>query len=181
MKTVHPKTSNAAIKVSHTIICDLLFADDCALNASTEQEMQQSMDKFSSAGRNFDLTISTKKTEVMHQPVPGKPYTKPDICVAGEELKVVDIFTYLGCTLSSVVNVDDEVNCRLAKASSAFGRLRRTMWECRELTKETKLRVSRATVLTALLYACESWTVYSRHGRKLNHFHISCLRRILRT
>jgi hypothetical protein len=23
--------------------------------------------------------------------------------------------------------------------------------------------------------------VYSRHGRKLNHFHISCLRRILRT
>ena len=34
-------------------------------------------------------------------------------------------------------------------------------------------------VLTVLLYACESWTVYSRHARKLNHFHTKCLRIIL--
>ena len=36
-----------------------------------------------------------------------------------------------------------------------------------------------AVVLTALLYACESWPVYSRHARKLNHFHTKCLRIIL--
>ena len=29
------------------------------------------------------------------------------------------------------------------------------------------------------VYACESWTVYSRHARKLNHFHIKCLRIIV--
>ena len=33
--------------------------------------------------------------------------------------------------------------------------------------------------MTTLLYGCESWTVYSRHARKLNHFHTVCLRRIL--
>ena len=36
-----------------------------------------------------------------------------------------------------------------------------------------------AVVLTVLLYACESWTVYSRHARKRNHFHSNCLRIIL--
>ena len=36
-----------------------------------------------------------------------------------------------------------------------------------------------AVVLTVLLYACESWTVYNRHARKLNHFHTKCLRIIL--
>ena len=36
-----------------------------------------------------------------------------------------------------------------------------------------------AVVLTVLLYACQSWTVYSRHARKLNHFHTQCLRIIL--
>ena len=33
--------------------------------------------------------------------------------------------------------------------------------------------------LTALLYTCESWTVYSLHARKLSHFHTKCLRIIL--
>ena len=37
-----------------------------------------------------------------------------------------------------------------------------------------------AVVLTVLLYACESWTVYSRQARNLNHFHSKCLRIILR-
>ena len=31
----------------------------------------------------------------------------------------------------------------------------------------------------ALLYACETWTVYSRHARKLNHFHTTRLRKVL--
>ena len=33
--------------------------------------------------------------------------------------------------------------------------------------------------MTSLLYACESWTVYQRHARKLNHFHTTCLRKLL--
>ena len=35
-----------------------------------------------------------------------------------------------------------------------------------------------AVLLTVLLYACEIWTVYSRHARKLNHVHTKCLRNI---
>ena len=34
-------------------------------------------------------------------------------------------------------------------------------------------------VMTTLLYGCETWTVYQRHAKKLNHFHTTCLRRIL--
>ena len=53
------------------------------------------------------------------------------------------------------------------------------MWDRRGISQETKLKVYMAVVLTVLLYACESWTVYSRHARKLNHFHRKCLRIIL--
>ena len=49
----------------------------------------------------------------------------------------------------------------------------------RGISQDTKLKVYMAVVLTVLLYACESWTVYSRHARKLNHFHTKCLRIIL--
>ena len=73
---------------------------------------------------DYDLTISIKKTEVVYQPAPGKPYKEPTITVKGQRLQVVDKFTYLGSTLSRVVQIDDEVNARIAKASAAYGRLR---------------------------------------------------------
>ena len=90
----------AKTKVSEDSINDLLFADDCALNATSEADMQDSADIFSEACTNFGLTISTKKTEVMHQPAPGKQYVEPNININGQRLNVVDKFTYLGSTLS---------------------------------------------------------------------------------
>nr|VZI45644.1 unnamed protein product [Spirometra erinaceieuropaei] len=38
----------------------------------------------------------------------------------------------------------------------------------------------KAVTLPTLLYGAETWTVYMRQARCLNHFHLSCLRRILR-
>ena len=45
-------------------------------NASSEAKVSQSCD-------NYDLTVSTKKTEVVHQPAPGKPHNEPAIAVNG--------------------------------------------------------------------------------------------------
>ena len=132
--------------------------------------MQHSLDKFSDACDNFGLTISTKKTEVMYQPAPGRPYTEPNISVNGQRLSVVDKFTYLGSTLSRTVTIDDEVNNRLAKASAAFGRLRKKCVCVRSISTESKIKVYKTVFLITLPYVSESWTVYKRHPKKLNHF-----------
>ena len=171
---------HAKSKVKMDCVRDLLFADDCALNASYEPEMQQSMDKFSSACDAFGLTISTKKTEVMYQPAPSKEYTESTITVNGEALKTVDKFTYLGSTLSRNVRINDEAVLRIAKASAAFGNLREKVWEREGLSIQTKLKVYKAVILPSLLYSCETWTVYSRHSKSLNSFHLKCLRKILK-
>ena len=141
--------------------------------------MQQCVNHFSRACCNFGFTISTKKTEVMHQPAPGMMYHEPHIFVNDEPLKATDSFTYMGSNLSREANIDVEVNNRLSKANSAFGRLRKKVWYRRGISQETKLKVYMAVGLTVLLYAFESWTVYSRHARKVNHFHTKCLRIIL--
>ena len=98
----------------------------------------------------------------------------------GQKLQVVDKFTYLGSTLSRAVHIDDEVTARTAKASVAFGRLRTNVWERNGIRLDTKLKVYKAVVLPTLLYACETWTVYQGHAKKLNHFHLSCLRKLLK-
>ena len=58
------------------------------------------MDQVSDSCDSYDLTISIKKTEVVYQPAPGKPYKEPTITVKGQGLQVVD-------TLSRVVHTDD--------------------------------------------------------------------------
>ena len=93
---------------------------------------------------------------------------------------MVDKFTYLGSTLSRVVHIDDEVSARIAKASAAFGWLRDNVWHRNGIRLDTKLKVYKAVVLPTLLYACETWTVYQRHAKRLNHFHTNCLRKLLK-
>ncbi|BHF66667.1 hypothetical protein SprV_0200968900 [Sparganum proliferum] len=65
-------------RVSTTTVHELLFADDCALNTTSEEEMQRSMDLFSAACENFDLVINTQKTVAMHQPPPNSDATAPN-------------------------------------------------------------------------------------------------------
>ena len=142
--------------------------------------MQKGVDQVSDSCDSYDLTISIKKTEVVYQPAPGKPYKEPTITVKGQRLQAVDKFTYLGSTLSRVVHIDDEVNVRITKASAAFGRLRGSVWDRSGIRLDTKLKVYKAVVLPTLLYACETWTVYQRHAKRLNHFHTSCLRKLLK-
>ena len=45
---------------------------------------------------------------------------------------------------------------------------------------DTKLKVYKAVVLPALLYARKTWTVYQRHAKRLKHFQTSCLRKLLK-
>ena len=66
------------------------------------------------------ISQSAQKTEVVHEPAPGIPYTEPIITVNGQKLKAVDIFTYLGSTLVRAVHIDDGVTARISKASVVF-------------------------------------------------------------
>ena len=170
----------AKSKVQRKMLDEFLFADDMAKGTPTEEKMQKGVDQVSYSCDSYELTNSIKKTEAVYQPAPGKPYKEPTITVKSQRLQVVNKFNYLGSTLSRVVYIDDEVNARIAKASAAFGRLRGSIWDRSGIKLDTKLKVYRTVVLLTLLYACETWTVYQRHAKKLNHFHTSCLRKLLK-
>ncbi|BHF65271.1 GNT-I [Sparganum proliferum] len=104
------------LRVSTTTVHELLFADDCALNTTSEGDMQRNMDLFAAAATaattttttnttacdNYSLVTNTKRTAVIHQLPPNAAYAAPQINVNGAQLQLVDNFTYLGSTLSRV-------------------------------------------------------------------------------
>ena len=63
----------AKTKSLQTLLQEVLFANDCALMANAEQELQRMLDRFSKASKLFGLTISLGKMEVLHQPAPYSP------------------------------------------------------------------------------------------------------------
>ena len=160
------------------LLRELLFADDGALLAYTQEDLQSVVNSFARAASRYGLTISIKKTEVMFQPKPGAPPHSPIITIDGERLNAVDKFCYLGGVLSQNARIDDEITARIGKASAAFGRLRHRLWSDHGIRLSTKIAVYRAVVLSTLLYGCESWTCYRQHVRKLDRFHLRCLRKI---
>ena len=114
------------------------------MNAGSAEDMQYSIDLFSNACSNFGLTISTKKTEVIYQPAPKNLYQEPTVTVNGQKLATVDKFVYLGSTLFHGVHIDDETHARIAKANSAFRRLRSSVWQRKGVSLWTKLSVYKA-------------------------------------
>ena len=59
----------ARTKTIEELLTELLFADDCTHLAHTEETLQHIVNRFSDAAKNFGLTISRKKTEVLYQPL----------------------------------------------------------------------------------------------------------------
>ena len=165
----------AKTKVRQVLIRDMLFADDAALVAHSQEQLQRLIDQFSRACTDFSLTISLKKTNVMGQGVENPP----SISISDYELEAVHQFTYLGSTITDNLCLDPEIGRRIGRAATTFAKLTQRVWRNNKLTVHTKMNVYSACVLSTLLYGSESWTLYSRQERRLNTFHMRNLRRIL--
>lgn len=143
----------------------------------TESDLQTIVNRFTEASRLFGLTISLNKTKVLRQPAPGTRAPPPKVYI---ELKTVDQFRYLGSIISSDGTIDKEIAARISKASQALGRLRtRVLNNNNNVKLSTKIKVYKAVVLPSLLYGCESWTLYRKHLKQLERFHMRSLRSLI--
>ena len=146
---------SAKTKTLNSLIQEALFADDCALMAHKPGDLQAMLNSFSDASKQFGLTISLGKTEVLIQRAPNSVAPQPAVSIDDAELKVVNSFKYPGSMISNDGSLDKEIASRISKASQTLGRLRNRLLNYHNVTLDTKLKVYRAVVLSSLLYGCE--------------------------
>ena len=88
-------------------------------------------------------------------------------------------FKYLRSVISSNGYLDKVINVSVCKARHTLG----CLWSCvlnqNNILQLNKLKVYKAIILTSLLYGCETWILYRRHLKLLEHFHMHSLRSIL--
>ncbi|PIK42917.1 hypothetical protein BSL78_20220 [Apostichopus japonicus] len=147
----------AKTKITRVLIRKMLLADDAALVSHTSDGLQRLMDQFAHACKEFVLTISIKKTEVMTQDAP----ILPTISNNDSRLETVDNFRYLGSIISNNVSLDAEINARIGNAAAVMSKLQKRVWGNKNLTLNTKMKVYQACVLSTLLYGSETWTTHA--------------------
>ena len=99
--------------------------------------------------------------------------------VAGNDVKVVERFTYLGTQISKDGSCEAEISRRIAITRDCVRALQRHIW-CSSIMVVTKVRLLNAYVLPVLLCGAETWSLTAALEKKLDAFHQWCLRRLLR-
>ena len=125
------------------------------------------------------MEVNTSKTKTLIQHPPGRVIPNTDTSIGNQHLEEVDQFSYLGNILTPSATCKKEVESRIRAAHAAFGRLTARVFNNHGLTRETKIMVFRAVVMSTLLYASETWTLYQADLRRLERFQQQKLRQIL--
>ncbi|VDP32116.1 unnamed protein product [Schistosoma margrebowiei] len=125
---------------------DLDFADDLALLSQMQQRMQEKTTSVAAASAAIGFNIHKGKSKVLRYKI---ACTNP-ITIDGEDLEDVKTFTYLGSIIDEHGGSDADMKAWIGKAIAAYLRLR-NVWNSKQLSTNTKVRIFNTNVKTVLL------------------------------
>ena len=116
-------------------ITDLDYADDIALLANNESDLQFFVDQVVMFGSMLGLAINADKTEVMS--ICSLPLK---ICISVSKLQVVDSFWYLGSLITTDSSCEHDVLSRIGLAQVSFQQLYPSLFSRQDISINTKMR-----------------------------------------
>ena len=166
-----------AIRSYYEFVYILLYADDMALLSESLSQLQSMVEIVHNQFQDWGLALNFDKTKVMQ--VGKSPRPSWDFFVSGRKIELVDSFKYLGQIFTHNGSIEMEIQQRISKALLVFNDLRkRGVWSDKVISRSTKIRIYKTTVLSVLLYCGETWPVSQEQIHKLETVQMSCLRRI---
>ncbi|VDO61626.1 unnamed protein product [Schistosoma margrebowiei] len=173
MKTSTSEGKHGIQWTSRMQLDDLDFADDLALLSQTQQQMQEKTNTVAAASAAVGLNIHKGKSRIIRCNI---ECTNP-ITIDGEDSDV-KTFTYLGSIIDEQGGSDADVKARIGKARAAYLQLR-NIWNSKQLSTNTKVRIFNTNVKTVLLYGAGTGRTTKAIIQKIQVFINSCLRKIL--
>jgi hypothetical protein len=165
-------------KVLMERVLELQYADDCALEAHTPEDLQSVLVAAVRVYSRLGLSINTTKTEVVCQWRSSPAHTMPVFTIEHKSLAIVPSFYYLGTILSEDCRIDLKIQNRIKQASAAFRKLRRRVFQ--NISTSTPESLSKKPSTSPHFFtAVKPGATYSRHNKQLERFHIRCLQCIL--
>ena len=159
--------SSCGTSIGNFKLTDLDFADDAVIFAETLEVLELALEALHEETKPLGLKVSWTKTKIQDFGNLLAPDTQ-SVHVCGEDIEVVESFTYLGSAVHNTMESCGEVNRRLGMAYGVMDSLNKSIWRCRYLSRRTKVRVFKSLVLPVFLYGSETWTLSKALKRRIN-------------
>ncbi len=135
----------------------LLFADDTALVAGSEEDLKRLVEEFGSVCAGRKLRVNVGKSKVVRYAMEGGG-DRLDVRLDGEMLEEVENFKYFGSHVAVCGRVNVEVCYRVKEISKCMGGMKSVSC-CRVLGMNAKRRLYEVVVVPTALYGAETWNV----------------------
>lgn len=140
----------------------LLYADDLILLSTSPEGLQNCLNALGTYSRQWDLTVSIKKSKTMVFNPSGKLITDNKFSYLGQPLEMVKEFSYLGITFSISGSFSNAIQTLKDKASKAMHPLVDTVFKF-SLGVSTSMNLFDKLIQPIVLYGSEVWGVLSHH------------------
>ena len=129
--------------------------------------------KMKEESEKVGLKLNIQRTKIMA----SGPITSWEI--DGETVEIMSDFIFLGSKINADGDCSHEIKRRLLLGRKAMTNLE-SIFESRDVTLPTKVRLVKAMVFPVVMYGCENWTVKKAERRRIDAFELWCWRRLLR-
>ncbi|KAI0223781.1 hypothetical protein LSAT2_025079 [Lamellibrachia satsuma] len=160
---------------NHQGTVSIRFGDDIDSLAGDEQELANLVERLEKTSTSYGMEISAEKTKLMTNNTQG---ISTEVKVNGQILETVTSFMYLGSIITDEGS-KLKILARIAQITAALTRLK-PLWNDRNITVSSKIRLMRSLVMSIFLYASETWTISADLQKRIQAMEIRCFRKILR-
>ena len=157
-------------------VSQLLFADDTALVAATEEELQRLVEEFGVVCERRKLKVNVGKSKVMRCSRGGQRL-ELSVRLNGEVLEEVESFRYLGSEICRSAKMSVEVEQRMKEGMAAFGAMK-SIWRVKEVGMKAKKTLYESIIVPTVLYGGEAWGLKKAERERLDVMEMKCLRSI---
>ena len=154
-------TNGGRFEINH-----LLFTDDTALVADSEEQLGRLVSEFGRTCERRKLRVNVGKSKVMRYSRYGNG-DRTHVILNGEPLEEVDCFKYLGSQVAADGGCERDMVHRMNEGYRAWGALESVLSNRALGIKAKKCLYERVIVPTAL-YGAEAWGLRSAERRKVN-------------
>lgn len=169
------KDVGVGYRMANKTVAIVCYADDAALIAENEDDLQRLLHRFKESAEKYNMTISIEKTKSL---VMSKDPIRCKLMVDGRTIEQVMQFNYLGSHITSCRNLIAETRQNSIKASKISGNLRDIIWKNKYMTTNSKVRIYKTCVRPVLTYAAETRAETSKTKQLLRTTEMKTLRAI---